>query len=130
MVDREQIRQVMLNLLLNSIKAMQSGGRLTIRATHAHQDPRGSIPPSDAIHVQSSQFIRVVIADTGSGIAPHRLPKVFDPFFTTDPRGTGLGLAIAHKLIEENQGYIFMDSVEGEGTSVLVLLPIAGLTNT
>lgn len=128
-VDREQIRQVMLNLLLNSIKAMPSGGRLTISAARADEDPRGSIRARDAVQVQSAQFIRIVIADTGNGIAPHRLPKVFDPFFTTDPRGTGLGLAIAHKLIEENQGYIFMDSVEGEGTSAVVLLPIAGLAN-
>jgi PAS domain S-box-containing protein len=125
MVDPEQVRQVFLNLLLNSIKAMPSGGRLSVTASRGDQDPDGFIPARADIDLQLSRYIRIVVADTGRGIAARLLPKVFDPFFTTDPKGTGLGLAIAHKLIEENKGHIFIDSIENEGTHAVILLPVA-----
>lgn len=124
-VDREQMRQVFLNLLINSIKAMEQGGQLTINVHPADIQSNGMVGFDACVHLRLSQFIKVVFADTGSGIAPHQLQKVFDPFFTTDPKGTGLGLAIAHKLIEENNGYIFMESVKGEGTRTIILLPNA-----
>jgi signal transduction histidine kinase len=124
-VDREQIRQVFLNLLLNSIKAMPSGGRLSVSTDRANQNPNGWTPTRTGADPQLSGYIRIVVADTGGGIAACHLPKVFDPFFTTDPKGTGLGLAIAHKLIEENKGDIFVKSVEHEGTRAVILLPMA-----
>jgi PAS domain S-box-containing protein len=124
-VDREQIRQVFLNLFINSIKAMPKGGRLLVGATCADEDPHGLIPARTGVDRKLSQYIKIVVADTGDGIAARHLPKVFDPFFTTDPKGTGLGLAIAHKLIEENKGDIFIDSVANEGTRAVILLPIA-----
>ncbi len=124
-VDQEQMRQVFLNLLINSIKAMERGGRLTIDVHPAEARPNGISHFETGVQVHRSRFINVVFSDTGSGIAAHQLQKVFDPFFTTDPKGTGLGLAIAHKLIEENNGYIFMESVQGEGTRAIMLLPNA-----
>jgi PAS domain S-box-containing protein len=124
-VDREQIRQVFLNLLINSIKAMPSGGRLRVNADRADQDPNGWTPARTGADLLLSGYIRIKVADTGGGIAARHLPKVFDPFFTTDPKGTGLGLAIAHKLVEENRGAIFIDSVENEGTRAVILLPMA-----
>jgi signal transduction histidine kinase len=123
LVDRQQMRQVFLNLLINSIKAMESGGRLTIDVYPADIQPNAMVHFDEGVHMRLSQYIKVIFADSGSGIAPHQLQKVFDPFFTTDPKGTGLGLAIAHKLIEENNGYIFMESIEGEGTRAILLLP-------
>jgi PAS domain S-box-containing protein len=124
-VDRQQMRQVFLNLLLNSIKAMERGGQLTIDVHPADEQVNGMGRFDTDEPLQFSQFIKVVFADTGSGIEPGQLQKVFDPFFTTNPKGTGLGLAIVHKLIEENNGYIFMESVKGEGTRAILLLPNA-----
>lgn len=124
-VDREQMRQVFLNLLLNSIKAMEAGGRLTIEVHPADTKPEGLAHVEAGARLRLSQYLKVVFADTGSGIEPHHLQKVFDPFFTTDPKGTGLGLAIVHTLIDENNGYIFMESIKEEGTRAILLLPHA-----
>ncbi|MBC2713065.1 MAG: HAMP domain-containing protein [Desulfosarcina sp.] len=124
-VDQEQIRQVFLNLLINSIKAMETGGRLTIEVQHADERPNSLAHFQAITDLKLSKYIKVVFADTGRGIEPHYLQKVFDPFFTTDPKGTGLGLAIAHKLIEENNGYIFIDSIKEKGTRAILLLPVA-----
>lgn len=119
LVDRGQIRQVFLNLLLNSIKAMAAGGRLIIEireVSHANgsQAPRSGRLPG---------YVEVIFSDTGPGIPEAHLQKIFNPFFTTDPQGTGLGLSIVHKLLEENHGYIFVDSREGAGARVTVGLP-------
>ncbi|MEJ2157864.1 MAG: histidine kinase dimerization/phospho-acceptor domain-containing protein [Desulfobacteraceae bacterium] len=127
MVDQGQMRQVFLNLLINSFKAMDHGGRLTIDVLPADAQPNGMARFDAGEPLNLSRFVKVVFADSGDGIAPHQLEKVFDPFFTTDPKGTGLGLAIAHKLMEENNGYIFMESVQAEGTRAILLLPNAAL---
>lgn len=128
MADKEQLYQIFLNLILNSITAMETGGTLTILAD-PFQDPErlqelaaGSPLPFD----EKEQFISVRFKDTGHGIAREDLSRVFNPFFSTSPTGTGLGLPIVHKLLEENKGYIFIDSVVGYGTQVLLLLPMAG----
>jgi PAS domain S-box-containing protein len=111
-VDREQIRQVFLNLLLNSIKAMAHGGRIIIEFNQRLD------------HNSATGYLEVIFADTGIGISKENLTKIFVPFFTTDPKGTGLGLSIVHKLLEENNGYIFADSVLGEGTRMTIGLPV------
>lgn len=124
-VDKEQMRQVILNLLINSIKAMESGGQLSVEVVPAMGDANGNAFPTEELRQPLFQYIKVVLADSGRGIDPHHLNKIFDPFFTTDPKGTGLGLAIAHKLIEKNNGYIFIDSIKDEGTRAILLLPTA-----
>jgi signal transduction histidine kinase len=126
MVDREQIQQVFLNLLLNAIKSMPQGGQLEI-AMQRMDDIDGMgvgvlAMGMDDVHAYES-YVRVRFRDTGCGIDENKLAKVFDPFFTTDPAGTGLGLSIAHKLIEENNGVIYIESIPGRGTDVIVLLP-------
>jgi signal transduction histidine kinase len=103
---------------------MPSGGRLSVSTGRADQGPNGWVSARTGVDLKLSGCIRIVVADTGGGIAARHLTKVFDPFFTTDPKGTGLGLAIAHKLIEENKGDIFIDSVENEGTRAVILLPV------
>lgn len=124
LIDREQVQQVFLNLLLNAIKAMREGGKLTLVMKKVRSRDLESVAsgdePSDLI---GSPYVQVEFIDTGCGISNDDLPRVFDPFFTTDPSGTGLGLSIAHKLLAENKGRIHIESVPGKGTRVTLLLP-------
>lgn len=103
--DEDKLKQVFLNLFLNAIQAMADGGELTISAA------------------RDGSKIRVQVTDTGCGISPEDLPRVFDPYFTTKPDGTGLGMAMSSKIIEEHGGQITLDSKEGQGTSVIVEIP-------
>jgi two-component system NtrC family sensor kinase len=104
--DEHQLRQALLNLLRNAVEAMGDGGRLTLTAA-ARDDGRA---------------IELTIADTGEGIAPEHLPKIFDPFFSTKEGGTGLGLALTQQIIVEHGGKIEVRSVPGRGTTFIVRL--------
>lgn len=106
-VDRDQITQVVLNILLNAIHATESGGTITLRA-EANDDKQ----------------VDVAIKDTGNGIDSEDLPKIFDPFFSTKKQGTGLGLAIAHSIIEQHGGKIMVESTEGQGSTFRIRLPV------
>ena len=108
--DPMQMRQVFLNLLINSLDAMDGPGRLTIQTT------------------STDGHLETVITDTGPGIEPKDLLHIFDPFYTTKPLGTGLGLAITHRIIKEHGGRITIDSERGLGTSVCLRLPLAERT--
>ena len=116
MVDRQQIKQVIMNLILNAIDAMKSsGGRLTVTTRHLTR-------------VDGTRWIQVEMADTGCGIAPGDLPHIFDPFFTTkhesaEHAGTGLGLSIVYQIVREHSGTIEAQSTIGQGTSFTVMLP-------
>jgi two-component system NtrC family sensor kinase len=116
MLDRQQIKQVLLNLFLNAMEAMPAiGGRLTVR-THRIIKPAGD------------SWIRIEVADTGSGISAENLEHIFDPFYTTkhesgQREGTGLGLSIVHQIIKEHHGYIDVESTVGRGTTFSVSLP-------
>ncbi|RME65142.1 MAG: hypothetical protein D6778_06825 [Nitrospirae bacterium] len=105
-VDPQQIQQVLLNLLINSLQAMPSGGVLII--TTSHDD--------------SNCYITV--EDTGHGIAPEDIPNLFRPFYTTRGRGTGLGLFISKNIIEAHNGDIDVESTPGKGTRFTVRLPV------
>ncbi len=106
-VDPEQIKRAFLNLFRNAIQAMPNGGTLSIH---------GEI---------EEMHLRLVIRDTGTGIAKENLDKLFDPFFTTKEKGAGLGLAIVKRNIELNGGRIEICSEEGRGTTVRIALPLA-----
>jgi two-component system sensor histidine kinase PilS (NtrC family) len=106
--DREQLRQVWLNLATNALDAMEQGGSLTVRWTSADED-----------------HVAVEFADTGAGITAEDLPRIGQPFFTTKKGGTGLGLAIAQRIVERHGGSLAFDSVPGRGTTVRVVLPCA-----
>ena len=108
-IDRDQMKQVLLNLCLNALEAMEKGGGLSI-----------SLTPS------GEKMIRIDVADTGTGIARGNLTRVFDPYYTTKPSGTGLGLAIVHRIIENHWGEIRLDSEPGLGTKASILLPNDG----
>jgi signal transduction histidine kinase len=105
-VDRNQIFQALINVLNNSIHAMPQGGELTVRVRR--------LPGWVAVHV----------ADTGVGIDPEVLPKVFEPFFTTRSTGSGLGLTIARHIVQEHRGEITVESIPGTGTTFTFRLPV------
>ena len=107
-VDSERITQALLNVCLNAVAAMESGGTLTITTRIVKQNDN----------------VEITIADTGSGISEDDLPKVFDPFFTTKTSGTGLGLALVRKIIDHHEGTISIKSQLGKGTTVTIGLPI------
>jgi len=127
-LDKEQIQQVFLNLMLNAVKAMPKGGTLTISMKVVRDQDRikekitRSFDPGFSME---NQFMAVSFTDTGSGIKEENLSRVFNPFFTTDPNGTGLGLSIVHKLLEKNNAFIYIDSKEGKGCHVTLIIPIA-----
>ena len=103
--DEDRLTQVLLNLLLNGIQAMEDGGTLDIRAG------------------ATDRKIEIVVTDSGCGISEKDLTRVFDPYFTTKPDGTGLGMAMSAKIIEEHGGEIRLQSKVGEGTSVIIEIP-------
>jgi len=118
--DREHLRQVILNCVLNAVDAVKAGGL----------QGNGSICIATALDYSPDKgrpMLRVTIADNGVGIPSELLDTVFDPFFTTkEPgAGTGLGLSVSLALIESMGGRMEMQSGEGEGTTVRIVLPLA-----
>lgn len=109
-VDEKQIQQVLFNVIINAIQAMKSGGTLLIE--------------TDAVTREDGQFVRVTITDTGKGIAPEELERIFVPFHTTKTQGTGLGLPISRQLMEHHGGSIKVKSQIGEGTTFTIELPV------
>ncbi len=113
-VDKNQMHQVFLNLFLNAIQAMPNGGELKIEAS-----------PMSSYALDGSQrnFIKVAVSDTGKGIPPHTVQKIFDPFFSTKPKGIGLGLSITYQIIKKHGGTIKVESKWEKGTSFILNLP-------
>lgn len=108
LMDREQMKQVILNLLLNALQAMSKKGHLILR---------GQIS-------ENGRFIKLSIQDSGVGIPGEEMAKLFDPFFSTKEGGIGLGLSIAHRIIDQHHGKIEVESAPGKGTLFTVWLPI------
>lgn len=115
LVDPLQIRQALLNLLLNGIDAAGSGGTVTVETAL-------STAQGGATHVA------VGVRDNGAGLDPCDVPKLFEPFYTTKPNGTGLGLTIVSRILEQNGGHVSVVSVKGQGSTFSMRLPIAGET--
>ena len=106
-IDPDRINQVLLNLYLNSIEAMEDGGTLSVQLSWD----------------ENSQRTKIAISDTGVGIKKEDLVHIFDPYFTTRQSGTGLGLAIVHKIVESHRGEVRVESESGKGTTVTIFLP-------
>jgi signal transduction histidine kinase len=106
--DKAQLKQVFLNLFLNSLQAMKDGGELKIE-----------------VSLSEGGRALVAITDTGEGIPEEKLDKIFDPFFTTKKGGTGLGLSICYGIVQSHQGEIEVKSKVGQGTTALVKLPLS-----
>ena len=123
-VDRGQIEQVMLNLMVNAWQAMPSGGQIYIQTSNVVLDSAYA----KAYNVKPGNYTKTSVTDTGIGIEKIVQNKIFDPFFTTKDRGrgTGLGLASAYGIIKNHDGIINVYSERGKGTSFTFYLPSAG----
>jgi signal transduction histidine kinase/DNA-binding response OmpR family regulator len=113
MVDKNQIMEVFLNIILNAIEAMPQGGELTVE-NRLHRAA-----------LNGSEYMRVAITDTGCGIAPENLSRLFDRYFTTKKEGTGLGLAVVDRVVKAHGGSVSVESQLGKGTTFYVDLPLA-----
>ncbi|MFB3817301.1 MAG: nitrogen regulation protein NR(II) [Candidatus Methylomirabilales bacterium] len=131
LADADQLRQIIWNLCLNAIQSMPDGGRLTLEvrpvpspgpAVRAAGVPDPTL--AQPAHADAA-WIEVAVHDTGRGIAPGELDRIFDPFYSTRPGGTGLGLPIARKSLERMGGRIAVESRPGAGTTFRVWLPRA-----
>ena len=104
--DSDQIHQVLLNLLLNALQAIEKNGKITVALR------------------RREETVVIEVADNGRGISPDHLPNIFRPFFTTKGDGTGLGLSLARRIVEDHQGRIDVASKVGKGTTFTVALPL------
>jgi two-component system sensor histidine kinase PilS (NtrC family) len=120
--DSKQMKQVLWNLCLNSIHAMERGGTMTISAKR--RDTQIHSKSTTNSQNQGEEKVEIIIHDTGIGIPEANLEKIFDPFFTTKDNGSGLGLSTVLKIIEGHNGTIHLESKEGKGTKVKIILPI------
>jgi signal transduction histidine kinase len=110
--DRQQLRQVFLNLITNAGDAMVGGGTLTVRTR-------------EGAMTSGQPAVVLEFSDTGSGVQKQDLPRLWEPFFTTKPegKGTGLGLGICRRTVEEHRGTIEIETEPGRGTTVRITLP-------
>jgi PAS domain S-box-containing protein len=115
--DRELLKQMILNLVLNSLQAMPARGAITIGTRDVHTLPGGAV----------CEGVELAVRDTGLGIPPENLSRIFDPFFTTNKNGTGLGLSVVNQIIEQHSGFIQVESEVNVGTVFMMVLPGAGL---
>jgi len=107
-LDRDRVKQVLLNLVKNGLEAMPAGGTLTLGGS------------------ASATTLTLTVADTGAGVPPDVLPRIFEPYVTTKAKGTGLGLAIARRIVEAHGGGLAAASPPGAGSRFTVTLPLAG----
>jgi two-component system cell cycle sensor histidine kinase/response regulator CckA len=120
--DESQLFQVIMNLSVNARDAMAKGGLLTIRSANVTE--RESLDLKER-GVERGEYVLWEVADTGTGISPEHLQRIFDPFFSTKDvgKGTGLGLSLVDGIIKQTGGYVLVDSKLGEGTTFRIYLP-------
>ncbi|OLS01978.1 sporulation kinase E [Tissierella creatinophila DSM 6911] len=112
--DKEKLKQVFINLIFNGVQAMDKGGKIFVTTELREKG------------------VNISFKDTGRGIKKENLKKVFNPFFTTKEKGVGLGLSVSDRIIQDHNGYLAVDSIEGEGTQIDIYLPMqqkAGVKN-
>ena len=107
-MDKDQLEQAVINLILNAIEATDPGGKITVTTRFVPEDDK----------------VELTVSDSGRGISAKDMARIFDPFFTTTESGTGLGLAITHGIIEQHGGTINVETELGQGTTFTVGLPL------
>lgn len=118
-IDEGQISQVVHNIIINSEQAMPNGGVIGVKAENV------IVGPADNLPLAPGRFVKITVSDTGVGIPPEVLSKIFDPYFTTKEEGSGLGLATVYSIIKNHCGFITLESTVGAGTSFYIYLPAA-----
>ncbi|MFO7820912.1 MAG: response regulator [Lentisphaeria bacterium] len=120
-VDPQQFRQVINNLVLNAIQAMSEGGTVEIAAENVvfREDRKNSMS------LPGGKYVKVTVSDTGPGIPPHILPRIYEPYFTTREKGSGLGLASAYSIMRRHGGCLTAQSTAGKGAEFYVWVPAA-----
>ena len=122
LVDQGQLEQVVINLVVNARDAMPEGGTLTIRTANMALDRP---LPGAGETVPVGEYVRIDVIDTGTGISPEIIDRIFEPFFSTKPvgAGTGLGLATVYGIVKQSGGYVVIESTIGRGTVFSIYLP-------
>ena len=122
--DEDQLLQVFHNIALNAVQAMPGGGSLHADVSLVDA-PENLSAVEDAAGTPAGAYVEIRLRDTGTGIAPEHLPKIFDPFFSTRTNGTGLGLAIAYSIVRKHDGVIRVESAPGQGSTFTLYLPVS-----
>ena len=120
-IDPDQMKQVFWNLFINAAQAMTHGGEIQVQLGKGNAWGIASLPAS--LQLKGKDWVKISIADSGYGIAQEEKEKIFEPFFTTKENGTGLGLSIVHKIIENHDGLIKVESDLGRGSTFTLFLP-------
>jgi two-component system cell cycle sensor histidine kinase/response regulator CckA len=121
-VDVSQFEQVIVNLAVNARDAMPDGGKLTIRTLNM---PAKDVERFDYKGMPVADYVAIEVTDTGTGIPPEIVDKIFEPFFSTKEvgKGTGLGLSTVYGIVKQTGGFVYVDSAAGRGTTFRIFLP-------
>jgi len=124
-INPAHLEQALMNLCLNARDAMPEGGQVTLRTGSVVLSP--DHPRVRAGDVLAGEYVGMWVSDTGVGIAPEQIPRIFDPFYTTKEvgKGTGLGLAVVYGVVKNAGGFIDVESQPGRGTTIALYLPVA-----
>jgi two-component system sensor histidine kinase PilS (NtrC family) len=120
-VDPDQMKQVFWNLFINASQSMPNGGEIRVQLGKGNGWGGTGLPLSPQLG--GKEWAKISIIDSGIGMAQEEKEKIFEPFFTTKENGTGLGLSIVHKIIENHNGLIRVESELGRGSSFIIYLP-------
>jgi PAS domain S-box-containing protein len=123
--DKGQLGQVVQNLVINAVQAMPDGGVITISADNVEMTGTATGGPA----LPAGHYVQLTVADTGVGIPPENLAKIFDPYFTTKEQGTGLGLASVYSIVRKHEGHIVVESEPGHGARFRVWLPAVAVAS-
>ncbi|WP_319583984.1 ATP-binding protein [uncultured Pseudodesulfovibrio sp.] len=129
LANPSQVQQVLLNLCRNAVQAMPNGGTLSVSLSNLHLDSRQEAPHTG---VALGDHVVLTVADTGHGIEPSAVERIFEPFYTSKSKsgGTGMGLAVVHAIVSCNGGSIHVDSTPGRGTTFTVYMPCTATPET
>ena len=117
--DKNQMGQVIDNLIINAKQAMPDGGTITISASNIYLEEK------ENPILKPGRYVKISVADTGAGISAENMDRIFEPFFSTKSEGSGLGLATCYSIIKKHDGHIDVESEEGKGTTFNILLPVS-----